>query len=99
MPGDGSLSGSDGPDSVANLGFGLNRLQEGEQQLIGDGQQRREEAGNPDGPLLRPTERRDLARVSVSANNSPQPARAQAGNAEDVDIQPPQMTDLSAFHA
>ena len=61
MPGDDSLPGSEGSGSV-NLGLGLHGLQEGEQQLIADGQQRQAEAGDPDGPLLRP---RDQARVSI----------------------------------
>ena len=94
MPGDESLPGSEGSGSV-NLGLGLHNLQEGEQQLIADGQQRRAEAGDPPGPLLRPC---DQAGASASANNSPQPVRAQAGESEDMDIQPPQMTNLSAFH-
>ena len=64
--------------------------------MIADGQQRRQEAGDPTGPLLHP---HDQASASASANNSPQPARPQAGESEDVDIQPPQMSDLSAFHA
>ena len=89
------MPGSDGSGSV-NLGLGLHNLQEGEQQLIADGQQRRAEAGDPPGPLLRP---RDPAGASASANNSPQPARTQAGESEDVETQPPQMSDLSAFHA
>ena len=93
MSGDESLPGSNGSGSV-NLGLGLHNLQEGEQQLIADGQQRRQEAGDPPGPLLRP---RDPASASASANNSPQPARPQAGEPGDVETQPPQMSDISAF--
>ena len=53
MPEDDSLPGSEGSGSV-NLRLGLHSLQEGEQQLIVDGQQQRAEAGDPDGPLLHP---------------------------------------------
>ena len=93
MPGDESLPGSDDSGSV-NLGLGLHNLQEGESQIIAEGQQRRAEAGNPPGPLLR---HRDQAGASASANNSPEPRPA--GESEDVETQPPQMSDLSAFAA
>ena len=89
MSGDDSLPGSNGSGSV-NLGLGLHNLQEGEQQLIADGQQRRQEAGDPPGPLLRP---RDPASASASANNSPEPAPRPAGEPEDVDTQPPPTMD------
>ena len=80
MPGDESLPGSDDSGSV-NLGLGLHNLQEGESQIIADGQQRRAEAGNPPGPLLRP---RNQAGASASAINSPQPAKPAADESEDV---------------
>ena len=95
MPGDESLPGSEGSGSV-NLGLGLHNLKEGEQQLIADGQQRRQEAGDPPGPLLRP---RNPASASASANTSPQPAPRPAGESEDVETQPPQMSDITAFTA
>ena len=95
MPRDESLPGSDGSGPV-NLRLGLHNLQEGEQQLITDSQQQRQEASDPAGHLLHP---RDPASASASANNSPQPTQLLAGESEDVETQPPQMSDISAFTA
>ena len=94
MPGDESLPGSDDSGSV-NLGLGLHNLQEGESQIIEEGQQRQAEAGDPSGPLTR--QALDQARASASANNSPAPKPA--GESEDIETQPPQMSDINAFHA
>ena len=92
MSGDDSLPGSDAPGSVQQPGLGLVGLQSGELQLLEEGQQRQAEAGDPSGPLTR--QALDQARASASANNSPQPRPAV--ESEDVDTQPPQMSDLSA---
>ena len=97
MSGDDSLPGSAAPGSVQQPGLGLVGLQSGELQLIEEGQQRQAEAGDPSGPLTR--QALDQARASASANNSPQPAKPAADESEDVETQPPQMSDLSAFHA
>ena len=90
MPGDDSEPGSAVPSSVTlpPRSSGLPRQEEGEQRIIDEGHQRRAEAGDPAGPLLRSYV--DQARASASANNSPEPAW-QAGDSEDVDTQPPRI--------
>ena len=55
MPGDESLPGSDNPGSVQQPGLGLVGQQEGELLLQEEGRQRRAEAGDPPGHLLRST--------------------------------------------
>ena len=95
MSGDDSLPGSAVPGSVQQPSLGLVSLQSGELQLLKEGQQQQAGAGDPPGPLTH--QALNQAGASALANNSPQPAR-QAGDTEDVDIQPPQMTNLSAFH-
>ena len=67
-------------------GSGLPNLQEGELRLVGEGNQLRAEARDPDGPLLRSNV--EQARASASANNSPEPAQ-RAGGTEDAETQPP----------
>ena len=78
-------------------GLGLSGYQSGELQFAEDAQQVQKETGNQDRAVTRQALEQARA-ATASANNSPQPAR-QAGNTEDVETQPPQMTDLSAFHA
>ena len=95
MSGDESSPGSVNPGSVQQPGLGLHGQQEGELLLQEEGRQRQAAAGDPPGPLTRLTV--NQARASASANNSPEPKPA--GESEDVETQPPQMSDIDALHA
>ena len=94
MSGDESVPGSVNPGSVRQSDPVLRNQQEGESLLQEEGRRRQAEAGDP-AHLLRSIVTQ--AAASASANNSPAPKPA--GESEDVETQPPQMSDINAFHA
>ena len=98
------MPGSVNPGSVRQSDPVLRNQQEGESLLQEEGRRRQAAAGNPD-HLLRSNVTQ--AAASASANNSPfrsarnSPEPRPAGESEDVDTQPPQMStsDITAFTA
>ena len=98
------MPGSVNPGSVRQSDPVLRNQQEGESLLQEEGRRRQAEAGDPD-HLLRSNVTQ--AAASASANNSPfrsarnSPEPRPAGESEDVETQPPQMStpDLTAFTA
>ena len=102
MSGDESVPGSVNPGSVRQSDPVLRNQQEGESLLQEEGRRRQAEAGDP-AHLLRSIVTQ--AAASASANNSPfrsarnSPEPRPAGESEDVETQPPQMSDINAFHA
>ena len=99
MSGDESGPGSVNPGSVQQPERALQGQQEGELLLQEEGRQARVEAGDLQGRLLCSVHSSTVtqAQASASANNSPEPKPA--GESEDVETQPPQMSDIDALHA